>query len=90
MAHITLSVPDELYDEMKKHPEVKWTEIARTAIADYLNQLQGTSNSKEILALLPLESRLKLKSLTEREAAKFFGKVVEKEWTRLRSLTQTS
>ena len=32
MAHITLSVPDEVYKEMKRHPEIKWSEIARESI----------------------------------------------------------
>jgi hypothetical protein len=27
--NITLSVPDELHVRMRKHPEIKWSEVAR-------------------------------------------------------------
>lgn len=39
MTNITLSVPPELAKKMKKHPEVRWSEVARQAIADYLEFL---------------------------------------------------
>ena len=31
MANLTLSVPDALYEEMKRHPEIRWSEVARQA-----------------------------------------------------------
>ena len=40
MANITLSVPDEVYKEMKQFSEVKWSEVARKAIIDKLEILQ--------------------------------------------------
>jgi predicted CopG family antitoxin len=30
--NITLSLPEEVYKEMKQFPEVKWSEVARSAI----------------------------------------------------------
>ena len=40
MANITLYIPDELYEKMKKHKEIKWSEIARQAIEVFIQQLE--------------------------------------------------
>jgi len=40
MANLTLSVPDELYAEMKRHPEIRWSEVARQALAKKLEDLR--------------------------------------------------
>ena len=32
MPNVTFAVPDELHREMKAHPEIKWSEVARKAI----------------------------------------------------------
>lgn len=90
MAHLTLSIPDELYEEMKQHPEIKWSEVARRAIVEYLQRVKGRSSSKEVLELLSDETREKLRSVTREEAKRFYGMMVEAEWRRARSLTQVS
>jgi hypothetical protein len=50
MPNVTLAVPEELHKIMKKHPEIKWTEIARNAMKQYATRLQVlediTSKSK--------------------------------------------
>ena len=30
-ARVTLAVPEELHEIMRRHPEIKWSEIARKA-----------------------------------------------------------
>ncbi|OGS51456.1 MAG: hypothetical protein A3K65_06410 [Euryarchaeota archaeon RBG_16_68_12] len=40
MPNLTLSVPRDLYEEMKKHPEIRWSEIARQALAKKLEDLR--------------------------------------------------
>jgi metal-responsive CopG/Arc/MetJ family transcriptional regulator len=40
MANITLSLPEELYQKLKDHPEIRWSEIARKAIQHYLDDLE--------------------------------------------------
>ena len=90
MAHLTLSVPEQLYEEMRKHPEIKWSEVARTAISEYLSKLGAKSTSTEVLQMLSPESRMKLTNISSAEARKFNSKVVKKEWKRMKSLTQTS
>lgn len=37
MVNITLSVPDNIHVLMRKHPEIKWSEVARKAIVQKLN-----------------------------------------------------
>ncbi len=50
MANITLSVPDGLHQKMKKHSEIKWSEVARKAIEKKVYDLEMldklTSKSK--------------------------------------------
>jgi len=36
---MTFAVPDELYQEMRKHRDVKWPEIARRALAREIERL---------------------------------------------------
>ncbi|MDE1881763.1 MAG: hypothetical protein KGI89_14615 [Euryarchaeota archaeon] len=31
MTNVTLAVPKELHEEMRRHPEIKWSEVARQA-----------------------------------------------------------
>jgi len=90
MAHLTLSVPKELYEEMRKHPEIKWSEVARTAISEYLSNLEATSTSAEVLQMLSPESRMNLTNISPADARKFYSEMAKKEWKRLKSLTQTS
>ncbi|TFG05742.1 MAG: hypothetical protein EU536_00780 [Promethearchaeota archaeon] len=40
MANITLSIPDELKDEMNKFPEINWSEVARASIKQKLADLK--------------------------------------------------
>ncbi len=39
MVNMTLSLPKEIREEMKKFPEVKWSEVARKAIIQKLQML---------------------------------------------------
>ncbi len=39
MSNITLSVPEELHEIMRKHNEIRWSEIARRAIAKQVKKL---------------------------------------------------
>ncbi|HKN06169.1 MAG TPA: hypothetical protein VJ021_01000 [Thermoplasmata archaeon] len=39
MPNMTFSLPEELHKEMKAHPEIKWAEVARSAIRTQLGRL---------------------------------------------------
>ena len=40
MINVTLAVPEELHKIMKKHPEIKWSEVARQAMWEYARKLE--------------------------------------------------
>ena len=40
MPNITLSIPEEIYKKMKKMSDIKWSEIARRAIEERINDLE--------------------------------------------------
>jgi len=39
MVNMTLAIPEDLYQTMKEHSEIKWSEIARRAIQDQAHKL---------------------------------------------------
>lgn len=41
MVNITISIPDELSKKMKRHSEVKWSEVVRKALANYVDNLEA-------------------------------------------------
>ena len=90
MAHITLSVPDEIYASMKRYPEIKWSEIVRRSIVSYLKEMEGTTPSKELYDSLSERTRDTLRTIGSRKAATYYKRMRNEEWKRTRSLTQTS
>ncbi len=92
MAHITLSIPEDVYKGMKRHPEIKWSEIARKSIIKYLNELKErrVMESAEIMEVLDKEAVEDLRNMPADRMKEMYGEMVEKEWKRLKSLIQTS
>lgn len=41
MVNMTLSIPEELHKRMKKFSELRWSEIARKAIEERVNDLEA-------------------------------------------------
>jgi len=90
MAHVTLSIPDDLYENMKRYPEIRWSEIIRQTISLYLEGMKDTSSSEEIRNSLSQSTLEKLRTLSSKKAGNQFRKSVRQEWKRARSLTPTS
>jgi len=71
MANITLSVPELLHARMQQHPEFKWSEIARKAIeqkideAEFLDDLRSVAEAKA--------ARKSGKLISYKDAAKRLG-----------------
>ena len=86
MAHITLSIPDEVYKEMKLHPEIKWSEIARQSIVQKTGMLKGNISGEEFLARLPEKTRKSIEEADEKEWMDFTKKMREKDKKRARYL----
>ena len=63
MGNITLSVPDEIHQDMKHFSEVRWSQVARRAIIEKLESLR-------------LAEKLAKKSkLTEKDISDFSKKI---------------
>ncbi|VVC04361.1 Uncharacterised protein [Candidatus Burarchaeum australiense] len=48
MANLTLSIPDVLYERMAKHAEYRWSEVARQAISERLDEAELLADLKAI------------------------------------------
>ena len=40
MVNMTLALPDELHKIMRRHSEIKWSEVARRALWEYAERLE--------------------------------------------------
>ena len=45
---MTLSIPKPLHDQMKKHTEFKWSEVARKAIEEKIKDAQLVDDLKAV------------------------------------------
>lgn len=92
MTNITISIPEELYSKMKRYSEVKWSEVVRKALADYVGRLEiveGGVASSEKLALMLKDANLDVARVDLEKAIECYEKGRKLEWKRL-STTQTS
>ena len=39
-SHLTVALPEDEYQRIKRHPEIKWGAVARKAVIQYLNELE--------------------------------------------------
>jgi metal-responsive CopG/Arc/MetJ family transcriptional regulator len=92
MTNMTISIPSELCEKMKKHAEIKWSEVVRKSIADYINKMEtvkgGVVPSSTLLTMLK-DSNLELSNITLEKATEQYEKSRDLEWKRS-STTQTS
>ena len=72
MGNITLSLPDELQEKMKKHSEIRWSEVIRKTIQKRIEDLEFldhlTSKSK-----LTKEDTLEISKKIDSSVAKKLG-----------------
>ena len=74
MTNMTLAIPEDLHKIIKKHKEIKWSEIARKAMWDQARKLELIDN---ILSKSELteEDALEIGRKIKREIAKKHGLV---------------
>lgn len=85
MANITLSVPEEVYRRMKRRRDVKWSEVARRAILEKLEQAEGPigfCTSASELAHMIARAGVKLNEVSVDEAIRHYRRMRESEWKR--------
>ena len=86
MPNITLSIPEDIYKKMKKYSEIKWSEVIRKAIADYLEKLEESKteiSSEELLNELGDEFKESLNKLDFEKAVEGYKRMRENEWKRI-------
>ena len=92
MTNMTISIPSELCEKMKRHSEIKWSEVVRKSIADYINKMEiieeGVVPSSELANMLK-DSNIDLADITLDKATEQYEKGRKLEWKRL-STTQIS
>ena len=86
MTNLTLSISKEIYERMKRHPEVKWSEIARRAILDYLAKIEGIVSSEDLLRKLGEDFEKDLDNISIDDIIKYYRKMREEEWRRLSTI----
>lgn len=85
MAHITLSISDEMYAEMKKYTQIKWSEAAREGIRRQLFEIKGVISGKQLINSLLPDTRKTLEDLSKlplsewRKHYKNFNKI-KRDW----------
>jgi predicted transcriptional regulator len=88
MTNITFSVDDDLHKKMKEHPEIKWTEILRQSIINYLKKVEEIDE----MSIEDFKSRLepdlvkKIDKLEEKNERDYYDKIKKKEMDRLTDL----
>ena len=92
MVNITISISPELSEKMKRHSEVKWSEVVRKAIVNYVDRLEivegGVVPMKKIAEKLK-DSGVDVSKIDLEKAIKYYEDGRKLEWKRL-STTQTS
>ena len=90
MTNITFSVNDELHKKMKEYPEIKWSEILRRAIQEYLKKLEEPDKItvEELRSKLDKETLNQIDKLDLEKEIDFFKKTKEMESERLKSLIE--
>ena len=91
MTNITLSLPDEVHVKMKMHKEIRWSEVVRRAIIEYIGKLEDKGSeitTKDLLKELGDDFRKSLNELSFEKAEKEYKKMRDAEWKRV-SMIQT-
>ncbi|MDK2781761.1 MAG: hypothetical protein PWR13_789 [Archaeoglobi archaeon] len=90
MPNITLSIPPEIYEKMKKYREVRWSEVARRAIIEYLERLEKGGlemSSRDLLEMLGKDFERRVKETPVEKYEECYEKARKAEWSRLESFT---
>ncbi len=88
MPAILVSVKNETWKKMKKHPEIKWTQVMRERAEAYLDEVEGITTGDEIRRRLGKEFVKSIDSATKEQAKTNYKKLKESEWRRQALLTR--
>lgn len=86
MTNITLSISDEVYARMKLHKEIRWSEVVRKAITEFISRLEERGyemTTNDLLEELGDDFKKNLSDLSFEKAAKGYEKMRGAEWKRV-------
>jgi len=89
MPNITLSIPEDVYRKMKEYSEIKWSEVVRKAIVDYLRKLEESKteiSTKELLEELGDNFKKSLDELELEKVIECYEKMRDAEWKRISTI----
>lgn len=81
---LTIAIPDDLYKKMKKYREIKWSEVARKAIEEYIRRLELSEkemSSDKICEILGIDHSV-FEKIPIKKAEKFARDLRNLEWKR--------
>jgi len=85
MVNVTVSIPEDLHNKMKKYSEVKWSEVVRKALIEYIGHLEAKErrvvSSDELSEMLRM-AQLDVASITLDKAVEYYERARELEWKR--------
>jgi len=93
MVNITVSIPEALSKRLKRHKEVKWSEVVRKALADYVDRLEvveGGVISAETLSRKLKEKCTEVSSVDLHRAIEFYEEGRKLERKRLSTIQASS
>jgi predicted CopG family antitoxin len=73
MTNMTLSIPKELHERMKKMPEMRWSEVARRAIEQRVNDLEVMDRIASKSKLTKKDVEMLSKKIKSKMANKFYA-----------------
>jgi hypothetical protein len=89
MTNITLSLPDDVHIIMKMHKEIRWSEVVRKAITDYIGKLEKKGSemtTEELLGELGDDFKKTLCELSFEKAENEYRKMRNAEWKRVSTI----
>lgn len=85
MVNVTISIPEDLHNKMRKYSEVKWSEVVRKALIEYIGHLEAKErrvvSSDELSEMLKM-AQLDVASITLDKAVEYYERARELEWKR--------
>jgi metal-responsive CopG/Arc/MetJ family transcriptional regulator len=85
MVNVTVSIPEDLHNKMRKYSEVKWSEVVRKALIEYIGHLEAKErrvvSSDELSEMLKM-AQLDVASITLDKAVEYYERARELEWKR--------
>ncbi len=88
MPAILVSIKNGTWKKMKKHPEIKWTQVARQRIEEYADAIEGEISMDEFRKMLGPKIVKAIDSLPDEDPKKAWKEIKDAKWRRQALLTR--